>query len=112
MSRYDAVVAAGMARLDEQVPGWEWRISLANLNVGSCSNCVVGQLSADYAAGLESLGVNTFVEAVSLGFALPPGDAHIVTYAGLTRAWKYAISDRLAAVASSAPQAERRGMGE
>lgn len=52
-------VARGAALLDKKVPGWESRIDLSELDLGSECRCVVGQLFGDYWAGKDRLGVET-----------------------------------------------------
>jgi len=46
MSTVAERVARGAALLDEKVPGWAGRISLGELDLSSCTFCVLGQLFA------------------------------------------------------------------
>lgn len=59
----EARVARGAAWLDEKVPGWERRIDLGVLDIGSCRVCMVGQLSPPW--HLADAGLNLW----SAGFA-------------------------------------------
>lgn len=64
---YAARAAAGAAFLDEQMPGWAERIDLAELDMGSCTRCILGQLLGDYACAVEDLGLRGDAKLV-LGF--------------------------------------------
>lgn len=53
--KYAEEVRRGAALLDEKEPGWRDRISPADLQMGDCARCVVGQvrgLSENQEAGL------------------------------------------------------------
>ncbi len=49
----------GAAWLDRELPGWHKGIDRSVLNVGSCTNCVLGQMFEDYENALEPLHVST-----------------------------------------------------
>ena len=90
MSAIAERVAAGAAFLDEQDPDWWRNLDLQSLDLGSCTRCVLGQLSGTFGTGLvvfdlddegaRNLGFNTFI-----GF-----DA-------LTAEWKRVITGRRSA---------------
>ncbi len=93
-SPHDDNIARGMALLDEQAPGWERRINLSRLDLGSMATCVVGQLFGCYPdglAGLDDAGMYPRRYGFVVDFRLHPA----VTYGGLTRAWKRQIRARL-----------------
>jgi hypothetical protein len=115
--KYDEQIAAGMALLDEKVPGWERRVNIDRLKLSDCMNCVVGQLfRADpellgaeaiedngygdmfFGKGVYRLGIEGDHE--EYGFSLRPFGEQ--SWAGLTRVWKRAIRARLAALGASA----------
>jgi len=96
MSVHDPVIERGMALLDASAPGWEWRVDLDDLDLSSCTLCVVGQLYAgDYSGGLRALGEEdgSWIVPREVGFALSDGH-HAMTYGGLTTAWRRAIRAR------------------
>lgn len=41
-------VAKAAAVLDAEHPGWHEKINLASLNLGSCTNCILGQLDGHF----------------------------------------------------------------
>lgn len=98
-------VAAGMAWLDEQYPGWVDRADLDRIDVGSDCDCPLGQELGDFADAPLLLA-----EAVTLGFyaerdlwvAIPFGrpthsPAEVdAEYAELTEVWRELILARRA----------------
>ena len=109
-------IAAGIALLDEKVPGWCERVDLTTLNLGSTLFCVLGQVfdksakrrakrvakdmhshsaydTAGYWQGLRNLRLSD-LSSVALGFdrghGSYPEDLE-ETYFNLTRGWKRAI---------------------
>lgn len=104
--KYDARIAAGMAVLDEHMPGWERRIDLETLEMASTCRCVVGQLAADGDTPDTVLGIRSInldpddfegeFWPTALGFSVETRHER-ATYRGLTTAWKRAIRERLAA---------------
>lgn len=58
-------VERGAEFLDARIPGWEEKIDLDKLDLGSCCNCIVGQLNPAhtriredrYWSGIKELGV-------------------------------------------------------
>lgn len=62
---------AGAARLSLRTAGvarwWEY-IHLGSLNVGSCHDCVLGQVYGSFSLGLEQLGLDD-LGAMALGFS-------------------------------------------
>jgi hypothetical protein len=93
---HDRRIAAGMALLDAEMPGWEDCIDLRTLDLGSCTRCVVGQLfdvkeDERLWEGYRALGV---AAPRRYGFSLDWDLGYRATYGGLTRAWKRAIRQR------------------
>lgn len=43
--------------LDENTPGWAYKVRLRDLDIASCSNCVLGQLFGEYDEGMALLGL-------------------------------------------------------
>lgn len=103
-------VRAGMALLDERVPGWEQRIDLDTLHLGDCTTCVMGHVFGSFNAGLRKLGPPIYSSSAwstsrDFGFSGP-----MEHYGALTRAWKRAIRARLADQAAAArPSGEVQG---
>jgi hypothetical protein len=74
-------VARGAAKLDEVNPGWRASIDGANLRMGGCASCVLGQLYGNYVDGLDAFfkvigvsGRNTVLDSqadVHHGFDAP-----------------------------------------
>lgn len=99
MSVHDGRVEAGIRLLDRQTPGWEDRVDLRTLDLGSCTRCVVGQLFDVHDPnwlylGYQALGVD---HPRKYGFSLDWDLGYRATYGGLTRAWKRVIRQRRAA---------------
>lgn len=97
MSVHDTRIEAGVRLLDARAPGWEDRIDLRTLDLGSCTACVVGQLfdirEDDLLwQGFQALGVEKPRE---YGFSLDWDLGYRATYGGLTRAWKARVRQRL-----------------
>jgi hypothetical protein len=61
-------VANGAQMLDEHEPGWWQRISLDDLLMSSCSNCVCGQI----AEGHYDRGLSRYMDAVGWGITIIP----------------------------------------
>jgi hypothetical protein len=106
-------VAAGAALLDEKLPGWDKDIDLGFLDLASPCRCILGQLHYDegrparsFDAGLSSLGLFPYSNAVKLGFnvepAMPAGeddeDPEDAEFAALTEEWRRLILARREAV--------------
>ena len=47
-------VARGARLLDQVRPGWRTEICIGTLDIGSCTECVLGQLYGTYDDGVES----------------------------------------------------------
>jgi hypothetical protein len=60
MRDYSNEVAKGIRVLDLQVPNWRQKIDVENLDLGSCSICVLGQVFGDYNDGIEELNVDGY----------------------------------------------------
>ena len=52
-------VQAGVAFLDEHVPGWQKGVFPDQLRIADCQCCVLGQLYGEYEDGREALAVTT-----------------------------------------------------
>jgi hypothetical protein len=89
-------VARGAALLDEMKPGWDARVDLAELDLSSCRQCVVGQLFGEefgrwpYETGLRALGIPFFGED-EYGFEK---EATGEEYAALTAEWRRVVTAR------------------
>lgn len=81
MTDYAAKVAAGVKVLDREVPNWRSKIDVDNLDLGSCSICILGQVFGDYNDGLNELNVDGYDH----GFNTTG------SYNELTAAWKEAL---------------------
>lgn len=90
-------VAAGVALLDREQPGWDSKVNLDTLNIASSWNCVLGQLYGDELTGGKALDLK-WVVAVRCGFDRHSGELRVV-FDELTDEWKRVISERRAAVA-------------
>lgn len=111
---YAARVAKGVALLDEQMPGWEQRISLDVLDISSGQWCVAGQLSGvhSYYVGLKQLGLDSGHRGMEHGFMaeseycaccreavdLPEDYDRDAAYATLTELWREVIVSRRTAM--------------
>ena len=104
-------VAKGAALLDEKVPGWEEKIDLDHLLMGTCQHCILGQAMGYYGSRqLHALGFapmdkdksDEYMD-VSYGFDKPSG-AHEY-YTDLEAAWTTLILNRRKERALSAPTA-------
>jgi hypothetical protein len=106
---YAGRVAAGVAVLDEQVPGWEQRINLQQLNLNHCNLCVLGQLYHDVTDPVAYLGEARVLGILGrlgdLGFDMTDaeelrfdaGDGSNPVYEGLTAEWVRVIEARRSA---------------
>jgi len=84
-------VMRGVAWLDEQRPGWEDKIDLDRLRLGSCLDCVIGQLFGDY----EALRDNFIMDIETrrkLGFTIHSWNDE--KWNELTETWKQVIRNR------------------
>lgn len=59
MSNYAERVAAGIAVLNENKPGWHDFINLDTLDLCSLSECVLGQVFGSYIAGTDELSISS-----------------------------------------------------
>ncbi len=50
-------VAIGAALLDAKKPGWRDLVNLDLLDIGSCTQCILGQIFGSFAAGVMELGL-------------------------------------------------------
>ena len=64
-------VDAGVALLDERLPGWHKEIDADNLNLSDCNECVLGQLFGNYVKGLGVLGLY-YGDSLKFGFRSGP----------------------------------------
>ncbi len=83
----EARVEAGAAFLDDTVPGWAGRINRAELWMGSCRECVLGQLFGGFVTGSQMLELKGAQE-LWMGFNLADMDEQApATYSH--DLWKY-----------------------
>jgi hypothetical protein len=87
-------VAAGVAWLDENVPGWAERIDLEQLNLASCQRCVLGQLFGDFNDAPQP--ASGLVTSAHLGFDRHHGEPNFTAYSALTAEWRRVIEQRQA----------------
>lgn len=87
-----AAVANGMAYLDEVAPGWESKIDLDRLNIGSKFNCVLGQVFGNYLLYVTERDLG-LAWAIDHGFASTP-----FMFVDFTSLWREAIQTRRAAL--------------
>ena len=90
---FDQVARNGARLLDSQRPGWWSDISVEDLRLDGCTDCVLGQLFGDYMEGRVHLGM-TGVESANYGFTIPVPFNREPYWAQLTRAWKREILRR------------------
>jgi hypothetical protein len=110
MSTVAERVARGAELLDEKVPGWAERISVAELDLSSCSSCVIGQLFATEAfngAGLWPSGYDFGVQIIGVngweswyGFDRRFSDTE--PWSELNDEWRRVIAERTARVPAGA----------
>lgn len=101
MNKYIPAVKRGIKFLDENVPDWHDRVDVQKLDLGSCQECILGQLYGSFDDGYRELGLST-IESAELGLdsqpvSLPVADYHFFDgmisgeYGLLTEAWKLAL---------------------
>lgn len=100
-------VAAGIAWLDNRVPGWAAKINLETLDLSSSADCVICQATAirDYEEACTSLEMDIDFndrfqkqEDVELGFDYQPcpnGFGSVYWFKHAEAQWRRAIADRL-----------------
>lgn len=81
----DERVRAGMALLDERVPGWRDRVNRRRLDLSSMRKCPLGQIYGSFATALDVLHI--------AGMSNRYGFLHDsqVSSGRLTSAWKRAL---------------------
>jgi len=95
MNETDATEAqCGALLLDADVPGWGGRIDEAKLDLGSCDDCVLGQVYGSYSSGCSALRLDTVVQRERHGFTLYSCDDD--EWDALAAAWLVEIRARLA----------------
>ena len=88
-------VAAGVAFLDERVPGWLDKVNVDDLQIWSGTQCVLGQIYGEYTLGVAWLRLDT-KGAAELGFQAWSHETDFVSfmldtaqqYAALNREWR------------------------
>lgn len=53
----DERVARGVALLDEKESGWREKVDADRLDMGTCNNCIFGQVYGNIAIGLRKMGL-------------------------------------------------------
>lgn len=99
---YRPNVEKGAAFLDERAPGWLARVNVADLDLGSCFACVLGQLGGDYRDETRRLGMN-LEDAIQCGFNVPEDENALkerLQYEALTDEWRKYIAAARAEVAA------------
>lgn len=97
-------VPLGALLLDIHAVGWARRIDQDELDLGSCSSCVLGQVYGEYSRGCVRLGLSVLAgDAIAHGFELGfpvgvPEGARRAAYAALADAWLVEIRARRAPV--------------
>ena len=84
-------IKRGAEYLDKNFPGWFNKVDIDRLNLGNCSDCVIGQLTGSYYGWSHKFRDNP----VSFGFIFAPSDFfNNLSYTDLTDAWREYILDR------------------
>jgi hypothetical protein len=84
--------AAGVAFLDEIVPGWRSRVDLQSLDIGSYDHCLLAQVYGKYYTGVSELNLLPD-QAVQYGFFLAARGANVyIESRMLTEAFKELLS--------------------
>lgn len=61
-------VARGAARLDQTTPEWYQRVRTSNINLGSETDCILGQIYGSYRTGLYRIRIGGMFAATQHGF--------------------------------------------
>jgi hypothetical protein len=90
-------VARGVQLLDKHRPGWETKIDLYILNLGTPDRCILGQLYGRFTEGLQA-----FKDAGDpIDFMEPYGFCPLIDDdVATTNEWKRVITERLQPVAA------------
>lgn len=98
--RLKMTASAGAELLDEQYPGWFWKVDTGTLMMETTKCCVLGQLYGDYHAGIFELELERTSDHTKYGFRLDdtvmPQEYH-KTWLALDEAWESEINKRRAA---------------
>lgn len=87
-----------MKFLDKIRPGWEYEITIYQLHIGYCHNCILGQIFGEFEEIRIKLGLSE-KETEKLGFFLY--SERRITYQELTQMWVNELQQRNAQVARS-----------
>lgn len=90
MTRADRRAQRGAQLLSIHRPGWEQEIELDILYMGSCVNCVLGQLYHSYEHGVEELNLQE--QEAYFGFDVDDD----ITYRDLDKSWTKILTKFLA----------------
>lgn len=85
------VIENGMKILDEKNPGWESKIDLEKLDIGS-NRCILGQLYGDFCRGQFLLNMRELPSRY--GFAMPEKLLAEYNLSDLNQYWKDEIQER------------------
>lgn len=90
-------VAAGVAYLDEQAPGWRDRVNLDRLRMSHCEDCILGQIYGDYwdAPIFREEDGNGF--AVTIGVDASMGLGMSEEFAALGAEWRRVLTEQVPA---------------
>lgn len=83
--RMERCVKRGLERLDDELPGWQKKINREELNIGSNSQCMLGQLFGDYPFGEAKLFPGLFGVAKAMYHGFHSGVWPFVTPSSLNR---------------------------
>lgn len=90
----NVLIEKGVKKLDKKIPGWDERIDIDLLDLGSDYDCVLGQLYGSYYSGrreLEDMGVKVGEKRmVKMGFFRESRHE----YKSLDEAWREEILSR------------------
>lgn len=105
MTKYEPCVVFGAKLLDSYNPEWFSQVDVNRLNLGSCYDCVLGQLFGSYAKGLNELGIpesGRFEYGFSMDGFHPKED-----WLALTNLWREQIAFRRLKVMAQEPAASK-----
>lgn len=101
MMNEDVVLAVkkGAEWLDENHPGWEFRIDLGDLQMSNCERCIVGQAVGDYWTVMAEQTGSWMLEngemwAIEYGFDVP-GIGNRAGYRQLEEEWTRVVKERV-----------------
>lgn len=91
-------VTAGVALLDEKMPGWRSQIDWITLDIWSTDHCIIGQLrkANPQTCIFDALGLDGFAGSGIYGFDELRKDDEFISCDEMTEAWtEWALSEGL-----------------